>query len=302
MEHTALEELDTCPICAAEHLTKVMDVKDHSVSGTVFSIQECGSCGLRMTNPRPGPNAIGKYYASDDYISHTNSSKGILNKVYQLVRNRALSNKHELLRSIRPNGKVLDIGCGTGQFLAYLASRGYQVSGVEPELKARELAIADHALSVLPSLDRIPAQEQFHFVTLWHVMEHLHDLRQTLKQIYARSASNAVVIIAVPDRESWDAQHYGPEWAAYDVPRHLWHFRRADLSRLLQEHGFELLRTRPMWYDAIYVSLLSEKYRGTGSFMAWLRGGAIGMLSNLISAFGKRPTSSTLYIAKKVEA
>lgn len=210
--------------------------------------------------------------------------------------------KFGIIRKLHSHGKVLDVGCGTGSFLAHLMSRGYIVQGVEPDIKARELAIAEHGIPVLPSLEQVPGHEQFQVVTLWHVLEHLPDLRSSLKRIYAQLADQGVIVIAVPDRGSWDAAHYGTFWAAWDVPRHFYHFRQKDVHALLREHGFELIDTRRMWMDAPYIAILSEGYKGAPRFVALIRGIVLGAWSNLLSLLSERPTSSSLYIARKGKA
>lgn len=204
-----------------------------------------------------------------------------------------------MIRKQEPSGHILDIGCGTGEFLAYLKSRGYTPQGVEPDLRARTSAIAEHALDVVPQLEAVPAQEQFDVITLWHVLEHMHDPVDTTKKIHARSKPGGSLVIAVPDRESWDARHYGADWAAYDVPRHLSHFRRQDIRRLLHAQGFQLVRTRRMWFDAPYVCMLSEQHRGAGPLLSLIKGVFWGTLSNAVALTGARPTSSTLFFARK---
>ena len=297
-QHTH-ETLDRCPLCGAASPLPALTVEDHSISHERFQLVDCASCGFRFTNPRPTQQVIGRYYESADYISHSNSRRTLSDRLYQVARRWALARKHALVATHRTNGRVLDVGCGTGEFLGHLKRRGYLVSGVEPALKAREQAIAHHAIPVVPSLDQVPGREQFHVVTLWHVLEHLPDLRGTLKRLYALTADDGLLVIAVPDRDSWDAQHYGSAWAAYDVPRHLSHFRRSDMHRLVTEHGFEPIAVRPMWLDAPYIALLSERYRGHGAVMALLRGVLFGAWSNLVSALSDRPTSSSLYLFRK---
>lgn len=299
MEQPYLEPLAACPVCGTAAWRPFLAPKDHTVSALDFPLTTCGACGFCVTNPRPTRSDIGRFYESRDYISHTNTAVGLQDRWYQIVRRRAIRGKHRLIARYKPNGRVLDMGCGTGEFLGFLKSRGYLTTGVEPNIKAREQAIANHALEVFPSLEQTPALEQFQVITLWHVLEHVHDVRDTLKKLHARLAREGLLVIAVPDRDSWDAQHYGAHWAAYDVPRHLSHFRRADLHRLLAEQGFEQLATKPMWFDAPYVAMLSEKYKGAGPLMALVKGGLVGMASNLIAATTPRPTSSTLYIAQK---
>jgi SAM-dependent methyltransferase len=279
-----------------------MTIRDHSITKELFHVVACEPCGFAFTNPRPPADGLERYYASEDYISHSNRSKGLKEHIYQFARRRAISGKHSLIARYHPSGRVLDIGCGTGQFLAYLASRGYQVQGVEPSTTAREQAIREHALNVLPSISGTVSEERFQVVTMWHVLEHVPDLRATFKRLYALLAVGGLLVIAVPDRESWDAEHYGTDWAAWDVPRHLSHFRRKDLRTLFHEHGFELVEIRRMWLDAYYIALLSEGYRGRSSLLAFPLAVFKGTWSNLQALVGIRPTSSSLYIARKAEA
>lgn len=296
-----MEQLTNCPICRSGSLQEGLLVQDHFLSKEIFRLDECRDCGFRFTNPRPEQSVIGKYYQSEDYLSHSNRKKGLQDRLYQLARSWALGNKYKLVNQFQAQGRVLDIGCGTGEFLAHLMSRGYLVEGVEPELKAQEQAIANHSIAVVPSVEQIPNKEYYQVITLWHVLEHVPDLRATFKKLFALLADRGILIIAVPDRESWDNEHYGTHWAAWDVPRHLSHFRREDLQRLLHEHGFELLATKKMWLDAFYIAMLSERYKGAGAIIALVKGVLVGAWSNLQSAFGKRPTSSSLFVARKVE-
>lgn len=278
-----------------------MEVTDHFLSRESFQLMDCAACGFRFTNPRPPQAEIGRYYQSEEYLSHSASPKGLFQRLYSAARTWAIGRKHALISRHQPHGRVLDLGCGTGDLLSYLATQGYQVEGVEPSIKAREIAIAEHGLQVVPSLAQIPHREYYQVITLWHVLEHVPDVRTTFKQLYALLADRGLLVIAVPDRESWDAQHYGAHWAAWDVPRHLSHFRRSDLLQLVHDHGFEVLAQEHMWLDAYYIALLSEKYKGrgriTGAVLACLK----GTWSNLLAALGKRPTSSSLIIARKQE-
>ncbi len=302
MEHTSVETLHKCPVCGSSSSTVWNEVTDYSISGESFDLVDCVRCGFRYTNPRPHQNQLGRYYESDDYISHSNSSRTVKDKLYQLARKRALKKKFKIIHRIQPHGRVLDIGCGTGEFLGYLMSRGYIVNGVEPSLQAREKGIAEHAISVVPSLDAIPALEQFQVITMWHVLEHVPDVRETFKRLHSLLATGGLLVIAVPDRGSWDAEHYMTHWAALDVPRHLSHFRQKDIHTLLEEHGFERSKTRRMWLDALYIAMLSERYCGHSSPIDLIKGILIGIWSNLQSIITKRPTSSSLYLSKKAEA
>jgi len=296
-----LEHLTSCPRCGSEKQDSAITIADHSISRESFRLVDCVSCGFRFTNPRPTQSSIGRYYLADNYISHSNTSTSIQDKLYQLARKWGLREKFKTLHRLQPHGKVLDVGCGTGEFLAYLMSRGFLVQGVEPSLKAREQVIANHGISVLPALDLVPAQEQFQIITLWHVLEHLPDLRGTFKRLFAMLADRGVLVIAVPDRGSWDCDYYGPQWAAWDVPRHFSHFRQEDIHALLREHGFQRIKTRRMWLDALYISILSEGYRGASKPWSLLKGLFIGAWSNVHSILNSRPASSSLYIARKQE-
>lgn len=289
-------------MCGSSNQKTWAVVLDYSISQEQFHVVECEHCRFRWTSPRPDQRSLSKYYDDPTYISHSNTKKTFQDKLYQIARKWALRRKYRTIHKNRSHGRVLDMGCGTGEFLAYLMGRGYLVTGVEPNVKAREEAIANHGISVLPSLDLVPANEQFQVITLWHVLEHVPDLRTTMKRLYASLADNGILVIAVPDRECWDASHYGTLWAAWDVPRHFSHFRQKDVRRLLHEHGFERIETKAMWIDAFYIAMLSERYRGSSVTGALLKGLLLGAWSNLQGLLTKAPTSSTLYIARKTEA
>lgn len=299
VEQPPLEAVLACPICAQDRWSAIGSPTDHTASGQDFTITRCDHCGFYATNPRPTPQDIGRYYIAPNYVSHNNQTRNLKDRVYRAVRKRTIQNKHKLIADLKPNGRVLDMGCGTGEFLAYMKGQGYLVQGIEPGLSAREQAIANHALDVVPDLNMVPGQEQFQVITLWHVLEHVHDLHDTLKRLYARLSAGGFLVIAVPDRGSWDAEHYGMHWAAYDVPRHLSHFRQQDVHRLLSDHGFQHKKDRRMWFDAPYVSILSEQNMDRSAGTAFLLGALVGLWSNLHALLG-RPTSSTLYIAQKL--
>ena len=293
------ETLENCPICGGGDFVPFLLATDHTVSKESFNLTTCAACGFCVTNPRPTQSTIGKYYESKNYISHTNATNSLQDRTYQLVRKRAIRTKHKQIAQFKPQGTILDMGCGTGEFLAYLRGKGYTVRGIEPNLAAREQAISNHALDVVPDIDRIPPSEQFQTITLWHVLEHVYDVKDTLKKLHARMPTGGLLVIAVPDRESWDAQHYGANWAAYDVPRHLSHFRRRDIGQLLSDQGFQLVKTRRMWFDAAYVSILSERNGGTSQWAAMLKGVLMGITSNIVAVLSSRPASSSLYFARK---
>ncbi len=292
-----MESVTKCPVCQATGFEVAFDAIDHTVSHESFSVQRCTTCGFLSTTPRPDQAHIGRYYISQAYISHVEKPVGLKDTIYHHIRRNAIRSKQALIAKYKPKGRVLDIGCGTGDFLAYMQSKGYAVQGIEVSANARQIALSK-GVEVLSDLNQVPQTPIWDVVTLWHVLEHVPDPREVLLQIQARIAPGGLLVIAVPDNESWDCHHYGTRWAAWDVPRHLFHFRRKDVGSLLKSCGFELLETRNMWFDAPYVSMLSEKYGGAGPVGSFVKGTIIGSWSNLISLLRNRPTSSSLYIAK----
>ncbi len=293
-----METTPQCNVCQGTDWTTALTAVDHTVSNESFTIQRCNACSFQFTSPRPTPDSIGKYYLSTNYISHAESAHGLKDHIYHIIRKHTIHRKHKLIAKYHPQGSLLDVGCGTGDFLAHLRTQGYKVQGVELSSDARRIA-SNKGLTVYTSLNDLPNNNQFDNITLWHVLEHVPDPKETLKQLFALAMPGATLAIAVPDRESWDCQHYGPIWAAWDVPRHLFHFRRRDMKRLLMESGFELIQIKHMWFDAPYVSMLSEQYKGANPVGAILKGTAIGLWSNIVALLSNRPTSSSLFLAQK---
>ena len=300
VEPSPTETLDTCPICGSKLCVPAFKVVDRSVSKEVFQLVDCAGCGFRVTNPRPTSSSIGRYYESENYISHTNTRATLTDRIYQWARARMLRNKHRLVSAYHPTGTVLDVGCGTGEFLGHLASTGYAAQGVEPSPLARQQAVSNHGLLVVGALADIQTGRSFDIITLWHVLEHFHHPDEAIALLNKNLSTHGHLFIAVPDRNSWDASHFRSFWAAWDVPRHLSHFRQIDVEKLLLNHGLRVVRKRSMWFDAPYVCMLSERYRGRGSFSALVTGLLIGSWSNLVALLRGRPASSTLFIAEKV--
>lgn len=295
-----MEHLSSCPICGCPDSTPAHTCTDHTVTGARFTIQQCLGCGLYFTNPRPAGNKIGDYYLSENYISHAAKARTLRDHLYHWVRRRAIKGKHNLIRSHVEHGRLLDIGCGTGSFLAYMKEVGYDVQGVEVSTAARQVA-QEKQITVVEELGKIPETDRFDVITLWHVLEHVPDPLQTMKEVFLRCAPGGLLVVAVPDRSSWDSSHYGADWAAWDVPRHLFHFRGQDVQRLFKTTGFTPLETRKMWFDAPYVAMLSEQHRGAGPIASLVKGAAIGLWSNGVAWANGRPTSSSLYLAQKTK-
>ena len=267
-----------------------MKVIDHSVSGEEFVLEYDAHYKLYRTTPIP--ENLGKYYQSEAYISHTDGRKGFFEKLYQWVKHYTLRKKMNLVEQYVSQGKLLDIGAGTGDFVRTAKKKGWYATGVEPEAKARDRA-GEKGIFLYENQHKIT--EKYNVITLWHVLEHIPQLEEQILFLKNHLENEGVLIIAVPNYRSKDAQHYGSYWAAYDVPRHLWHFSQESIRLLFEEKGFELIGIKPMFFDAFYVSLLSEKYKS--GKMNFLKGFYHGLRSNL-SARRTGEYSSLIYILK----
>ena len=289
---------NNCPVCFSDKISFALKAKDETVSKKYFEVWECAGCTLRFTQDVPDENNIGDYYKSADYISHSNTSKGFINKLYHSVRSYTLQSKRKLIESNAAKGKLLDVGAGTGAFALTMKNAGWIVTGLEPDETARINAKKDFNIDLEPTdnLFNLPAKT-YNVITLWHVLEHVHELHKYLDAFYNLLVDGGTLIIAVPNYTSYDAKTYETNWAAYDVPRHLYHFSPASMQTLLHKHNFNLNQTKPMWFDSFYVSLLSEKYKTGKSNL--LSAFAKGALSNFKAVGNNKNCSSIIYISKK---
>lgn len=273
---------------------------DHYASGEMFCLNRCADCGFLFTQDFPVEAEIGRYYATPDYISHSDTKKGLMNSLYHKVRRHMLKRKAELVMRVshRQEGRLLDIGTGTGYFADTMQQLGWQVEAVEKNEQARRFALEHFGLTVKPET-ALPTMERdsLDVITLWHVMEHLEHLNETWQLLHSLLTERGILIVAVPNCSSYDARKYGAYWAAYDVPRHLWHFTPDTIQRLASKHGFAMTERHPMPFDAFYVSMLTEKYmRHSCSF---LRGGLTGARAWLSSLVKKERSSSMIYVFRK---
>ena len=289
------EKLVKCPVCKTTVFSDFLEVTDHFLSKEKFSIQACDACGFRFVNPRPEKTEIGRYYQSEDYISHDAKKGDLISRVYRLARVVSISRKFGIVKANVAAGNILDIGCGTGEFLGYCRSKGFEISGFEPNEKAREYAMRENNIPMAGNLaDLKDKHSAYSCITMWHVLEHVHDLDETLAMIRGMLKPDGVFIVAVPNSNSWDAQNYGSFWAAYDVPRHLYHFTGATLTKLISRHGFEMRKVLPQKLDAFYVSMLSEKYRHRKN--NYLKSLFLGFWSNFQAWKKGRGHSSQIFV------
>ncbi|WP_036380890.1 class I SAM-dependent methyltransferase [Muricauda sp. MAR_2010_75] len=270
-----------------------LKTKDYSVSGESFELWQDDVLDMLATRPQPEDSS--PYYESEEYISHTDAKESFTDKLYQAVKRKNLSNKIQLIESqLDSSESLLDIGAGTGDFLLSARKVGFYVVGVEPNAKARELA-AGKGVELKAELQDI-INQKFQVITLWHVLEHLPNLEEQINRIVSLLKDDGTLIVAVPNFKSYDAKHYGSHWAGYDVPRHLWHFSRTAIAKLFDKHKMEVVSIRPMWFDAFYVSMLSEKYKGNKLYL--ITAFFVGLWSNLKGIFTKE-YSSLIYVLKR---
>lgn len=291
-------ELKHCPICGGSAFHPFLTCKDYTVSKKDFNIVSCSSCNFKFTNPRPADVELGDYYKSEDYISHSNTKKGLVSRVYHLVRNYTLRGKVKLISKYVSRGTILDYGCGIGMFLKTCKDAGWRTFGMEPDPGARSIA-SGMGVETAPDKQALAAQmenQKADIITLWHVLEHVTDIPETLGFFRDNLNEKGTLIVAVPNYTSYDARYYGQYWAAYDVPRHLYHFEVNTVSRLLSPYGFKLKECLPMKFDSFYVSMLSEKYRkgSINYFNAFIR----GFISN-VKAGKPENYSSVIYVFQK---
>ena len=287
----------TCPVCDSAGIQQVLTAQDHTVSSESFGIWQCANCSLRFTQNVPSAEAIGKYYKSEAYISHSETSKGIINWLYLRVRKFTLSSKRNFIEDETgaKKGSLLDVGAGAGAFVHHMKEKGWRVEGVEPDPQAIARAYNQYGIKLKPSPELFHyTRSAFDAITMWHVLEHVHDLHVYLDHIKSICKPGGKIFIAVPNYTSYDAVHYGSAWAAYDVPRHLYHFSPASMLELMKRHGCTIEKMQPMWFDSFYVSLLSEKYKTGQSNM--LKGFWNGLRSNMKALSNKRKASSIIYV------
>ena len=289
-----------CPVCSSKNIVPQLTAKDYTVSQKEFAVWHCNNCTLRFTQDVPEQNAIGPYYQSDSYISHSDTKKGFINTLYHAVRKRTLNKKRQLIidQVGMTKGEILDIGCGTGAFLNTMKAAGWGITGLEPDETARKKA--NDLYNISPQspeqlFELKPAS--YHAITMWHVLEHVHELHAYVKQLANLITPQGKIFIAVPNYTSKDAEIYREHWAAYDVPRHLYHFSPASMEQLLSLYNLKLIAVKPMWYDSFYVSMLSEKYKtGKGNIIKAFWN---GFVSNLNAVSDKSKCSSVIYIISK---
>ncbi|MBC7847554.1 MAG: class I SAM-dependent methyltransferase [Flavobacterium sp.] len=271
-----------------------LTVKDYSVSKETFDLYYDETLDMLITHPQPSLENLGKYYESEDYISHTDNKRSLFEKLYHFIKSIALKNKLNLINSLQPNkGRILDIGAGTGDFLSVAKNDGWETIGVEPSERAKSIA-KNKGVSFVEETSELE-NHSFDVISMWHVLEHVPDLDKQIKELKRLLKPTGTLIIAVPNFNSFDANHYGKFWAAFDVPIHFWHFSKTAIKLLFEKEEMKLEKILPMKFDSFYVSLLSEKYKS--GKMNFIKAFFTGLQSNL-KAKKNFEYSSHIYILK----
>ena len=286
-----------CPWCGSEKAQINLWLKDEFLSKEDFHICECLNCGLSYTMPRPNKEKIGEYYKSEEYYSHQENKKGFIPRLYESVKKVNLKHKYNLATQGLNVGKMLDIGCGVGDFLHTAEEHGWTCTGVEPSEDAKAIAKTKTKANIINSedMEKIP-DATFDLITMWHVLEHVDDLKWQIEQLHRLTKTKGRIVIAVPNYKSYDAQYYKELWAAYDVPRHLSHFNKNVLTKIFKSKNLELVRTDKLIWDAYYISYMSEQYKQ--HIFPLLKGTFRGCISNCKARHTKE-WSSMVYIFEK---
>ena len=269
-------------------------VKDFSVSGESFSLLLNEEYQILKTHPQPTLDKLGSYYEFEDYISHTDGKRTLFEKIYHFIKRKAIRDKVSLINSYQPlKGRILDIGAGTGDFLLEAKNQNWDILGIEPNDKAKGIAVGK-GIKFGDTIEKLESNS-FDVITMWHVLEHVPDVEHQVAELKRLLKPSGTIIIAVPNFKSYDAKYYKEFWAAYDVPRHLWHFSKTAIEKLFDKQNMNLEDIKPMWFDSFYVSLLSEKYKS--GKMNFISGFFIGLISNVSGLF-KKEFSSHIYVLK----
>jgi 2-polyprenyl-3-methyl-5-hydroxy-6-metoxy-1,4-benzoquinol methylase len=267
-----------------------MKIKDYFYSQDVFEVLPSKHEGVLETFPKLNEAELSGYYNHENYISHQTKSKTLLEKVYQVAKRVMIKRKQNKVFNFCKSGRILDIGTGTGDFLKSFDSKSWEKFAIEPN-EGLHKALKNEKIHILKSVEEIQHQ-QFDVITLWHALEHIPNLEGTLQRIQSSLNPDGVLIIAVPNYNSYDAAFYKTHWAAWDVPRHVWHFSKSGLISLCQKFNFEFVTNSPLLLDAFYISIISEKYRNSNNM---LRAFCVGLYSNLLGLF-KNEYSSFVYV------
>lgn len=296
--------IDKCPVCGSAKILTFEYCVDYLTDNGTFALCKCRDCSFVFTQDFPAENEIGKYYVSENYTSHHNA-KGLFGFAYNTVRSIMLGKKAALVKKFAKKGNLLDIGCGQGYFLKKMQTEGFDISGIEKSEEVRASVKQQFAIEVeAPETLGKHSKGSFDVVTMWHSLEHIEHLNETLQEVHRVLKDDGTLIVALPNVISYDQEHYRLYWAAYDVPRHLWHFSPKTFKILAKKQGFEVKKQKPMLFDAFYISVLSERNKKSSERNRHLRcpackGLLFGLWACLKTLAKPDKASSVMYVLKK---
>lgn len=291
--------ISSCPVCNSQELNSVIKANDWLVTKEEFSIYECASCEFRFTQDAPSEALVGPYYDNEDYVEHSDSSKGLIFTLYHWGRKLMLNRKHNLIANNSQGKRLLDVGSASGYFLNHMKQKGFDVQGIEISEKARELCKSKFDIDTFTPnlLINKELDGPYDVITLWHVFEHVYTYNEYFDAFKELLSPDGVLVIAMPNYKCYDAAYYKEYWNGYDVPRHLWHFHPPTFNTFSEKRGFKTLKTKRLPLDPIYNSLVSADYKPRKAFLGLTL--LVGVWSYLISLINKQRSSSLVYFLKK---
>ncbi len=294
------QEFKPCPLCGASGQIPYAGCTDYTVSKEHYTLMRCPSCGMVYTLDPPSQDKMAQYDKLGLKLKLGDSPSGLIGKLYYRVRSYMLGRKAHIVesQSYRTAGTLLNYGAKTGFFSHRMERRGWKVISVEKYHEERQFSLEmfHHRMIDLNEMDKL-RPGTFDVITLWHVFEHNPHPDKLLDRFYDLLRPGGILVMACPNICSTDAMHYGPYWAAYDVPRHLWHFSPTSLCNLVHKHGFTLMHHESMPFDSFYISILSEKQMRHK--LAFIRGFLYGLHSWLVSLSKRGKSSSLVYVFRK---
>ena len=270
-----------------------IETKDYLVTHESFFVEEKEK-GISFTHPVIADEEIDKYYNTTAYLSHS-SNKTLISFFFDLFSNIMVKKKTSFMLGLGGVSAYLDYGCGIGKLISSMNKKGVASYGYDTS----SLAISvcnNKSLNASSNLDDLP--NKYDLISFWHSLEHVSDYTKVLKKTKKMLSKNGTMVVALPNYDSFDAKFYSKFWAAYDTPRHRVHFTKKGFIKAASQLGFEVVKTKPLFLDSFYISMMSEKYKQ--SLFYFLKGLFIGALSNLFFFFTKQASSHT-YVLKNLK-
>jgi SAM-dependent methyltransferase len=294
----------SCPLCGADRADPFREAPDRFFpqSGPLYKVQRCRQCSMIYLNPRPAEKDSGRFYEHADYLpfASLSSTRSLTARLYGVMRRANLRWKRRIiidfLQSIPPSfqknsaekrNRLLDVGCGTGEFLVEMRNAGWQVEGLERDERAAAWAREHYQIPVAAGsvAQLAAAPQQYDLISLWHVLEHLYAPGKALEILAGRLRDNGRLLIAVPNIAGVDARVYKSNWVALDAPRHVNHFSLETLGRLGSKHGLTLHWWRQLPLDVFFNTFMSEKLAAQRRRGGWLRSSGYLWPLRLLRAF-----------------